>query len=68
MTDSIREMLRMRDEPSVKNAKVPAEALMSREELVRHMFTKQQEKEYEIRVAAKCIQPCLTNMESPTVS
>jgi hypothetical protein len=55
MTDSIREMLRMRDDPSVKNAKLPAEALMSREELVRYMFTKQQEKEYEIRVAAKCI-------------
>lgn len=26
------------------------------------------EKAYEIRMAAKCIQPCMTNMESPAVS
>ena len=61
-------MLRMKDDAKVLNAKLPATSTMSREEAVRYMFNKQMEKAYEIRVAAKCMQPCLTNMESPTVS
>ena len=58
----------MKDDAKVLNAKLPATSTMSREEAVRYMFNKQMEKAYEIRVAAKCMQPCLTNMESPTVS
>lgn len=68
MSDAIRDMLRMKDDAKVQNAKLPAEATMTREEAVRYMFQKQQEKAYEIKTAAKCIQPCMTNMESPTVS
>ena len=68
MSENIRDMLRMKDDAKVLNAKLPATSTMSREEAVRYMFNKQMEKAYEIRVAAKCMQPCLTNMESPTVS
>ena len=68
MSDAIRDMLRMKDDPKVLNAKLPALATMSREDAMKHIFTKQQEKAYEIAVATKCIQPCLTNLESPVVS
>ena len=61
-------MLRMKDDAKVLNAKLPATASMSREEALRHLFELQMEKAYEIKMAAKCIQPCMTNMDTPTVS
>ena len=68
MSEAIRDLLRMKDDARVQNAKLSPEATMSREEVMQYMFTKQQEKAYEIRMAAKCMQPCMTNMESPAVS
>lgn len=68
MSETIRDMLRLKDDPKVLNAKLPATSTMSREETVRYLFQKQQEKAYEIQTATKCIQPCMTNMESPGVS
>lgn len=68
MSDTIRDVLRMKDDAKVLNAKLPASATMNREDALRHMFTKQQEKAYELKMAAKCIAPCMTNMEAPTVS
>ena len=68
MSETIRDALRFKDDPKVLNAKLSPEATMSREEAIRYMFKQQQEKAYEIRSAAKCMQPCMTNMESPSVS
>ena len=68
MSEAIRDALRFKDDPKVLSAKLAPTATMTREEAVRHMFTQQQEKAYEIRTAARCIQPCMTNMESPAVS
>lgn len=68
MTDAIRDMLKMKDDPSVQNAKLSPVATMSREEAARHLFRHQEEKAYEIKIASKCILPCLTNMESASVS
>ena len=68
MSEAIRDMLRMKDDARVQGAKLSATASMTREEALQHAFTKQQEKAYEIAMAAKCIQPCMTNMDSPAVS
>jgi len=46
MTDSIRDMLRMKDDASVQNAKLPATATMNREEALRFLFKRQEEKAY----------------------
>ena len=68
MSDTIRDVLRMKDDPKVLNAKLPATSTMSREEAVRYVFNEQMEKAYQVKIAAQCIQPCLTNMDSPAVS
>ena len=68
MSEAIRDALRFKDDPKVLNAELPATATMTRAEAVRYLFTQQQEKAYEIRTAAHCIQPCMTNMESASVS
>ena len=68
MCDAISDALRMKDDAKVLNAKLPATATMNREDAMKYLFNKQQEKAYEIKMAAKCIQPCMTNMEAPTVS
>ena len=68
MAQAIRDALRFKDDAKVQNAKLPAVATMSREEAVKHLYTQEQEKAYELRIAAKCIQPCMTNMDSPAVS
>ena len=52
----------MKDDAKVLNAKLPAVATMNREDAMKHLFMEQMEKAYEIKMAAKCIQPCLTNM------
>ena len=41
---------------------------MNREDAMKHLFMQQMEKGYEIKMAAKCIQPCLTNMQSAAMS
>lgn len=68
MSETIRDLLKYKDDPKVTGAKLPATATMTREEAVRHLFNQQQEKAYEIATAAKCIQPCMKNMETPSVS
>ena len=68
MSEAIRDMLRMKDDARVQNAQLSQTATMNREEARQWLFTKQQEKAYEIAMAARCIQPCMTNMESPAVS
>ena len=68
MSEAIRDFLKYKDDPKVTGAKLPAVATMNREEAMQHLFTQQQEKAYEIATAAKCIQPCLTAMDTPTVS
>ncbi len=55
MSESIRDMLRMKDDAKVQSAKLSATATMNREEALRHMFTEHMEKAYEIKMAAKCI-------------
>ena len=68
MSDYIRERLQMKDDPKVTGAQLPALAQMDREGAKRILFTQQMEKAYEIKIAAKCIQPCFTNMESMAMS
>ena len=68
MSDSIRDQLKMKDDAKVLAAPLPVEATMDREGAMKHLFLKQMEKGYEIKMAAKCIQPCLTNMESVAMS
>lgn len=68
MGDSIRERLQMKDDPRVASAKLSDLANMDREGAKKTLFTKQMEKAYEIRIAAKCMQPCFTNMESQGMS
>lgn len=65
MSAFIRDSLARKDDPKVLAAKVPQ---MTVEEARRDLFEKQMQQEYEVRVATKCIQPCLTNLESPMVS
>ena len=65
---TMRERLQMKDDPKVLAAKLPALAQMDREGAMRTLFTKQMEKAYEIKIAAKCMQPCFTNMESAGMS
>jgi len=68
MSEVIRDLLRYKDDPKVLNAKLSPTAEMTREEALQYNFVKQQEKAYELAMVGKCIQPCLTNMESPGVS
>ena len=68
MSEHIRERLLMKDDPKVLGAKLPALAQMDRDGAMRHHFTKHMEKAYEIRIAAKCMQPCFSNMESQGMS
>ena len=41
---------------------------MNREDAMKSFFEEQMETTLYYRVAAKCAQPCMTNMESPSVS
>ena len=58
----------MKDDARVNNAKLSALAQMDRASAVRNLFNEQMINEYQIRMAAKCMQPCLTNMDSATMS
>jgi len=55
MSEAIRDVLRMKDDARVQSAKLSPTTTMSREEALQYLFTKQQEKAYEIAMAAKCI-------------
>lgn len=68
MGDFIRDALRFKDDAKVQNAKLPAMSTMNREDAMKAFYEQQQETALMYRVAAKCVQPCMTNMESPGVS
>lgn len=58
----------MKDDPKVLSAKLAPLAGMDREQAMQQLFREQMEKAYELKIAAKCMQPCFTNMESQAMS
>ena len=68
MSEVIREMLANKDNVRKQEPQLGPTSAGEREQALKNLFENQMIKAYEVKTAAKCMQPCLTNMESATMS